>query len=133
MTTLVKFFSKSGNINLKNFALLLGFSVNVVVRVNAWKKSPSNVDVNLGLRYVTVECNCVDTDKNFDSAGKRSKVIATVPATSEQSLNSTVTFYEDIYSEVSVVNGDHGNFEFNVDTNIRKDVDLTLMLKVYIE
>ena len=75
----------------------------------------------------------MDTDKNFNSAGKGSKVIATVPLTSEQSLNSAVTFYEDIYSEVSVVNGDHRNFEFNVDTNIGKDVDLTLMLEVYIE
>ena len=128
-----KIFSKSGNVNLKNFAPLLSFPANAVVRANAWKKSPPNVDVNLGLRYVTVERNCVDTDKNFDSAGKRSKVIATVPVTAEQSLNSTVTFYEDIYSEVSVVNGDHGNFEFNVDTNIGKDVDLTLMLEVYIE
>ena len=89
--------------------------------------------MNLGLRYITVECNCVNTDKNFNSAGKGSKVIVTVPVTSEQSLNSTVTIYEDIYSEVSVVNGDHGNFEFNVDTNIGKDVDLTLMLEVYIE
>ena len=128
-----KIFSKSGNVNLKNLAPLLGFPANTVVQANAWKNSPSNVDVNLGLRYVTVECNCVDTDKNFNSAGKGSKVITTVPVTSEQSLNSTVTFYEDIYSEVSVVNGDHGNFEFNVDTNIGKDVDLTLMLEVYIE
>ena len=122
-----KIFSKSGIVNLKNFAPLLGFPANAVVRANAWKKSPPNVDVNLGLRYVTVDRNCVDTDKNFDSAGKRSKVIATVPVTSEQSLNSTVTFYEDIYSEVSVVNGDHENFEFNVDTNIGKDVNLTLI------
>ena len=58
-----KIFSKSGNVNLKNFAPLLGFPANAV--------TPSNVDVNLGLRYVTVGCNCVDTDKNFDPAGKK--------------------------------------------------------------
>ena len=128
-----KIFSRSDNVNLKNFVPLLGFPVNTVVQANAWKRSPSNIDVNLGLRYVTVECNCVDTDKNFNSAGRGSKVITTVPVTSEQSLNSSVTFYGNIHSEVLVVNGDHGNFEFEVSTNIGKDIDLTLMLEMYIE
>ena len=116
-TTLVKFVPRAGTLALKALHRFW-----VLLRTRSWKTSPSNVDVNLGLRYVTVECNCADTDKNFNSAGKGSKVIATVPVTSEQSLNSTVTYYEDIYSEVSVANGDHGNFEFNVDTNIGKDV-----------
>ena len=127
-----KIFSKRGNVNHKNLAPLLGFPANTVVQANAWKNSPSNVDVNLGLRYVTVECNCVDTDKNFNSARKGSKVVVTVPVTSEQILDSTVILYEDIYSEVSVVNGDHGNFEFNVGTNIGEKVDLTLMVEVHV-
>ena len=46
-------------LNLLNFGLLLGFPVNKVIKPNTWTNSPSNVDVNLGLRYVTVECNCV--------------------------------------------------------------------------
>ena len=53
--------------------------------------------------------------------------------TSEQSLNSSVTFYGNIHSEVSVVSEDHGMLEFEVGTNIGKGVDLTLMLEVYIE
>ena len=66
-------------LNLQNFGLLLGFPANKVVQPNTWTNSPSNVDVNLGLRYVSIERNCVDTDRNFDSNGRRSKVIATVP------------------------------------------------------
>ena len=120
-------------LNLLDFGPLLGFPVNKVIQPNTWVNSPSNVDVNFGLRYVTVECNCVDTNRNFNSNGRRSKVIATVPVTSEQSLNSSITFYDTIKSEVSVLNGDHNMFEFNVDTNIGNKVGLTVMFEVYIE
>ena len=85
-------------INLLNFGPLLGFPVNTIIPVNTWTTSPSNVDVNLGLRYVTLGCNCVDTDKNFDSNGKRSNVFATISVTSEQSLNISVTFYNNIHT-----------------------------------
>ena len=105
-------------LNRLNFGPLLGFLVNKVIQPNAWTNSPSHVDVNQKLKYVTVACNCVDTDRNFDSSGRRSKVIATVPVTSEQSLNSSVTFYDNIRSEVSVLNGDHNMFKFDVNTNI---------------
>ena len=122
-------------LNLLNFGPLLGFPVNKVIQPNAWTNSraPSHVDVNLGLQYVTVACNCVDADRNFDSNGRRSKVIATVPITSEQSLNSSVTFYDNICSEVSVLNGDHNMFEFDVNTNIGNKVGLTIMFEVYAE
>ena len=78
---------KNSNLNLKNLGPMLGFSKNASLRSNTWTKSPSNIDVNLGLRYVTVECNHTDTNKNFDRHGNRSKVIATLPVTTEQSLN----------------------------------------------
>ena len=120
-------------LNLLNFGPLLGFPVNKVIQANTWTNSPSNVDVNLGLRYVTVGCDCVDTDRNFDSNGRRSKIIATIPVTSEQSSNSSVTFYDNIHSEVSVLNGDHNIFEFDVNTNIGNKVGLNIMFEVYVE
>ena len=58
-------------LNLLNFGPLLGFPVNKVIQPNTWTNSPSNVDVNLGLRYVTIGCNCVDSDRNFDSNGRQ--------------------------------------------------------------
>ena len=119
-------------LNLLNFGPLLGFPANKVIQANTWTNSPSNVDVNLGLRYVTVGCNCVKTDRNFDSNG-RSKTIATIPVTSEQSLNSSVTFYDNIHSEVSVLNGDHNMFELDVNTNIGNKVGLTIMFELYVE
>ena len=104
-----------------------------MIRANTWTNSPSNVDINLGMRYVTVECSSVDADRNFDRHGKRSKVIATLPVTSEQSLNSSVTFYDNVTSEVAVLNGDHNLFEFDVNTNVDKKVDLRVMLELYLE
>ena len=74
----------------------------------------------------------MDTDRNFDSNG-RSKIIATTPVTSEQSLNSSVTFYDNIHSEVSVLNGDHNMFEFDVNTNIGNKVGLTITFELYVE
>ena len=127
-----KIFSKDSDLNLKNLAPLLGFPKDKVIQANAWTTS-SNVDVNLGLRYVTVECSSVDTDRNFDRNGKKSKVIATLPVTTEQSLNSSVTHYRDLTSEVAVVNGDHNLFEFKVGTNLGKEVDLRVMLELYLE
>ena len=120
-------------INLLNVGYFLGFPVNTITQANTWTNSPSNVDVNLGLRYVTVGCNCVDTDRNFDSNGKRSKVIATIPVTSEQSLNESVTFYNNIHSSVSILNGDHNVFEFDVNMNIGNKVDLSVMFELYLE
>ena len=39
---------------------MLGFPKDTTVKANTWTNSPSNVDVNLSLRYVTVECSSVD-------------------------------------------------------------------------
>ena len=122
----------SKQLNLLNFGPLLGFPVNKVIQPNTWTNSPSHVDVDLGLQYVTA-CNCVDTNRNFDSNGRRSKVIVTVPVTSEQSPNSSVIFYDNIHSEVSVLNGDHNMFDFDVNTNIGNKVGLTIMFDVYVE
>ena len=119
-------------LNLLYFGPLLGFPVNQVVQANTWTNSPSHVDVNLGLRYVTIECGCANTDRNFDEEGNKSGVIATIPVSSEQRLNSTVTFYDDINTTTPIQNGDHNVFKYRVSTNIGDKVDLTVMFEMYI-
>ena len=111
---------------------MLGFSKNVTVRANTWTNSPSNVDMKLGLRYVTVECSSLDIDRNFDRHGKKSKVI-TLHVTTEESLNSSATHHRDLTSKVAVLNADHKLFEFNVGTNVDKKVDLKVILELYLE
>ena len=80
----------SKKLNLYRFGLLLGFPENTIVPKNTKSKSPFVVDINRGLRYVTLGCNCVNTDRNFDTYGNRSRVFARIPVTTEQRIRHTV-------------------------------------------
>ena len=75
----------------------------------------------------------MNTDRNFDTYGNPSRVFARIPVTTEQSLNESVTTYDNIHTSVSVLNGHHSMFEFDVNTNIGYDVGLTVMFELYIE
>ena len=120
-------------LNLYRFGPLLGFPENTIIPKDPKSKSPSVVDVNRGLRHITLGCNCVDTDRNFDTHGNLSRVFARIPVTTEQSLNESVTPYDNIHTSVSVLNGDHSTFKFDVNTNIGYSVGLTVMFELYIE
>ena len=61
--------SKKGDIILNRFGLLLGFPDHQVAKKGVKITSPSVVDVNLGLRHVTVECNLVESKNNYDRNG----------------------------------------------------------------
>ena len=130
-----KIYSETKDLVLNSLGLMLEFPITKGIIKKAWTTSPSVVDVNLGLKYVTVECGAVDMEKNFDRWGKRSKVVATFPVTTEQSLNNSVSHYRDIESEAPIVNGDHNFLEFFVDTNLgkTKKVDVKIMLELYFE
>ena len=120
-------------LNLYRFGPLLGFPENTIVPKNTKSKSPFVVDINRGLRFVTLGCNCVNTDRIFDMNGNLSRVFARLPVTTEQSLNESVTSYNNIHTSVSVLNGDHSTFQFDVNTNIGYSVGLTVMFEIYIE
>ena len=59
-------------LNLYHFGPLLGFPPNAIIPKNTKTKSPSVVDINRGLHYITIGCNCVNTDRNFDTNGNPS-------------------------------------------------------------
>ena len=96
-------------LNLYHFGPLLGFEENTIIPKNTKTKSPSVVDINRGLRYI-IGCNCVNTDRNFDTNGNPSRVFARIPVTTGQSLNESVTIYDNIHTSVSALNGDHSTF-----------------------
>ena len=123
----------SKKLNLYRFGPLLGFPENTIVPKNTKSKSPFVVDINRGLLHITLGCNCVNTDRNFDTYGNPSRVFARIPVTTEQSLNESVTSYDNIHTSVSVLNGDHSTFQFDVNTNIGDSVGLTVMFELYIE
>ena len=44
-----------------------------------------------------------NTDRNFDTYGNPSRVFPRIPVTTEQSLNESVTTYDNIHTSVSVL------------------------------
>ncbi len=48
-------------LNLKNFGLLLGFPQSYTISPKVWKTSPNAVDINLSLRYVTLNCDSINS------------------------------------------------------------------------
>ena len=52
------------------------------------------VDVNHGLRWLTVTCDLIDSSKNTDLDGNQSTVLAFLPITPGTRLNSNCYVYE---------------------------------------
>ena len=124
--------SDGENLNLKKFALLLGFPENKILSDGSWETSPKVVDVNRGLRYINVNCSIVDTSENSNTDGERSQTLVSLPIPSDQSLNSTATFFKNIDSKVTINNGCFNTLIFDVNTNIEEKVDMDLLLEIYI-
>ncbi len=103
-------------LNLKNFGLLLVHRVTVSPKV--WKTSPNAVDINLGLRYVTLSCDSINLAKNFDRQGRRSQTLFTFPVLPKQNLSSAVSYFSNIGSTTPMNNGLFNSFTFTIDSNI---------------
>ena len=124
--------SDGANLNLKKFATLLGFPEDEMLSDGTWKTSPNVVDVNRGLRYVNINCSIVDTSENSNTDGGRSQTLVLLPIPSDQTLNSTATFFKNINSKATINNGCFNRLIFDVNTNIEEKVDMDLLLELYI-
>ena len=115
--------SNKYEIHLGNFGTLIGFEKGRVI-TRGTKTDSKEVNVNSGLRFVTVGCDIVNDVKNFCIDGCRSKVIVTFPITTEQPLFNYVSYYKDVNFEAPVINGIHNVLKFFVDTNIDEEVEM---------
>ncbi len=120
-------------LNLKNFGLLLGFPLSHVVSAKVWKTSPKVVDINLGLRYVTLSCDSVNSAKNFDRQGRRSQSLFTFPVLPNQNLSSAVMYFGDIGSTTPMNNGIFNRFTFMIDSNIKDDIGVDIYFEIKIK
>ena len=75
-------------VDQKKLGLLLGFPENHKVAGKATELSPKPVDVNHGLRYLTITCDFIDSSKNIDLDGNESNILAFLPITPGTRLNS---------------------------------------------
>ena len=120
-------------LNLKNFGLLLGFSLSYTMSPKVWKTSPNAVDINLGLRYVTLSCDFINSAKNFDRQGRRSLTLFTFPVLPNQNLSSAVLYFSNIGSTTPMNNGLFNSFTFAIESNTNDDIGVVIYFTVIIK
>ena len=125
-------------VNLKKFGKLLGFPENYELSAgsNATTSetaSPEPVDVNHGLRYLTVECDFIDLSKNTWN-GAESAVLAFLPITPGTRLNSNCYVYERNYTPRYAKNDVASKMKFTVKSNVTGlKVDADILMDITLE
>ena len=119
--------------DLKKLGLLLGFPENHKMAAKATEVSPKPVDVNHGLRYLTVTCDLIDSSKNIDLDGNESNILAFLPITPGTRLNSNCYVYGRDNAWRAAKNSIVSEMEFNVSSNISEKVDVNILLDLALE
>ena len=123
-----------GKVNLKKFGKLLGFPEDHKLSVGKTTASPNPVDVNHGLRWLTVTCDLIDSSKNTDLDGNQSTVLAFLPITPGTRLNSNCYVYErDAYAWRPAKNAIVSQMNFTVNSNITEKVDVNILMNIALE
>ena len=127
--------NKNGDkINLKKFGELLGFPENKEIAANTAVASPKPVDVNHGLKWLTVSCSLIDSSTNTDLLGNPSDILAFLPITPGTRLNSNCHIYErDAYAWRRTKTDVVKSIEFTVKSNIDVDVNADILMTLAIE
>ena len=119
-------------INLKNFGKLLGFNVDTTIPTGQTPETPHPVDVNLGLRYLTIACDLADTFRNVDINGSADANIAYLPIPPATRLNSTASMYENhpiVFTKEDIVT----EMTFTVNSNISSEVEADVLLNFVVD
>ena len=120
-------------VNLKKLGKLLGFPENHELTAGVSERSQNPVDVNHGLRYLTVECDFVDSSKNSWN-GAESTVLAFLPITPETRLNSNCYVYERNNAWRRTKDGVVSKMTFTVKSNVPGlKVDTDILMDITLE
>ena len=91
------------------------------------------MDVNHGLRWLTVTCDLIDQSKNIDLDGNESNILAFLPITPGTRLNSNCYVYQRDYSWRAAKNAVVAEMVFTVNSNISVNVDVDILLDIALE
>ncbi len=119
-------------INLKNFGKLLGFNADTTIPTGQTPETPHPVDVNLGLRYLTIACDLVDSFRNVNIDGGVDTNIAYLPIPPGTRLNSTVSVYNENHPVVLTKEDIVTEMTFSVDSNITNNVEVDVLLNLVV-
>ena len=117
----------------KKLGVLLGFHENHELAASTSEGSPDPVDVNHGLKYLTVTCDLIDQSKNIDLDGEESDILAFLPITPGTRLNSSCYVYERENAWRAAKNAVVSEMVFRVNSNISENVDVDILLDIALE
>ena len=123
----------TATVDLKKLGVLLGFTENHEVTAGTSAASPKPVDVNHGLKYLTVTCDLIDSSKNINLEGEESNILAFLPITPGTRLNSNCYVYERDDAWRTAKNAIVAEMKFQVTSNISPKVDVTILLDLALE
>ncbi len=118
-------------VDLKTFGKLLGFSANTTVSTGQTPEAPYQVDVNLGLRYLTIGCDLADSLRNVNTDGGVDTNITYLPIPPGTRLNSTVSVYENhpvVLTKEDIVT----EMTFTLGSNITEEVKADVLLNLVV-
>ena len=120
-------------VNLKKLGPLLGFAENHQLTAKTNEASSNPVNVNHGLRWLTVTCDLIDQSKNIDLDGEESNILAFLPITPGTRLNSSCYVYERENAWRAAKNAVVSEMVFTVNSNISENVDVDILLDIALE
>ncbi len=122
----------SETVNLRNLGKLLGFNADTTIPNGVTPETPHTVDVNLGLRYLTIACDLVNSFRNVDINGGVNTNIAYLPIPPGTRLNSTVSVYNENHPVVLTKEDIVTEMTFTVDSNISSEVEVDVLLNLVV-
>ena len=126
--------NKNGEkVDLKKLGELLGFPENHELAASTSEASPKPVDVNHGLRWLTVTCDLIDQSKNINLNGEESDILAFLPITPGTRLNSNCYVYKREHAWRAAKNAVVSEMEFTVTSNISEKVDVNILFDIALE
>ena len=115
----------------KTLGVLLGLNDYTNMDAGANMMSHGKVDINRGFKSLDIKCNVVDKQKNIDSDGGYSDVIASLPIPTDRTLKGSLSHYSDINSKVKLNRGTYNLLEFDALSNISRYAG-DVLLEMYI-
>ena len=121
---------KDADVNLGEIGPLLGFSADKSISAGSFSDS-GVVNINLGLRYITIACSLVDSTRNKDRYGNNSDVIANIPVTTEESLNRTITNLGSQKFVAPLRNGSYSEITWDMGDNTKGVIKLYMQFEAF--
>ena len=120
-------FCQDESLELGLIGELLGFGPSKTVPKNTFTDS-NTVNIDLGLRSVSIGCSLVNFTRNWNRYQKGSEVIATIPVSTEIPLNGSVENFSNQEYYAPTGRGGFSFLTFNVKDNTQRN-----LVKLYAE